>query len=220
MKMLLLALLFLQPVAFASGTVVGNGGDTIDCQASPENALEGTYVLDYVLTYNFSNSNSDVVSQRSFEDLVAELEAKDTNLGASLRLFANEIENTDPTRHYLWRKLPLGLQDLKDESITEIIPKNCMNYSQGNSQSVNIRQIIIREKRPNITIFNYDFIQFQKISQNETQKSFILIHEWLWNIVTNAKDNRVINRYLHSQSFQEDSSERVLYTLRKLGANI
>lgn len=202
---------------------VGNGGDSIDCHADSNSRFEGAYALDYLLTYRASNDNADIVPAQSWQSSLARiagiLNTKAPKLGRSLSAFAALVKNTDPRRDRVWREAPFGLVKLDDQSIVEHVPPNCMSHNE-----VMVVQAVIRLS-PGISglpppklAYSYVPRVFDQLeAQAPVQLSFLLVHEWLWDLSMNVVANRQINRFLHSSELDDLSAEEIVSRLEAYG---
>ncbi|MGE0632672.1 MAG: hypothetical protein AB7O96_09705 [Pseudobdellovibrionaceae bacterium] len=209
----------------AGGFRVGTGGDIVFCAPFEETSFKGYYLLDYLLTYNHTTANADVIGgDQTLEVITKALENKIPELGRSLRKFVTAMQGQifiapDYTKNYIWIPQRMGLNDLTDEFLFEKLPKNC--YKPGHPDQVQIIQAVIREERPHSVILRYDELQLKELRrQSELQFSFMMVHEWLWHYSANAGIVRDANRYLHSNIFFEQTSGAAELSLRNIGVDI
>ncbi|MGZ3805041.1 MAG: hypothetical protein ACXVB4_12575, partial [Pseudobdellovibrionaceae bacterium] len=131
----MIALLFLMslPIAHA-GQDAGSGGDTVECVRSADNDFNGTYALDYLLTYKESNKNTDIVSVKTLDASITRirqnLEEKLPELIESFDEFMKLVRNEDVSLPRFWEEAPFGLVDIKDEEIINLVPMNCRQDGQ------------------------------------------------------------------------------------------
>lgn len=224
MRQVLIATLLVvcSPTLWA-GQEVGSGGDAVSCTASRDNTFVGTYSLDYLLTYTESNNNQDVVEvpsvEQSLQRIRARLAEKLPEFLESFNEFTQLIRNTDVLQPRFWEEAPFGLVDIKDENLLHLVPMNCRN-----GEKVQIVQAIIRQNFLNAgvagdkTIYRFVPRVFNDLQLNApVQLSFLLVHEWLWDISHNVDRNRRINRFLHSVEFDRLSAAQVRAKLTALG---
>jgi hypothetical protein len=74
-------------------------------------------------------------------------------------------------------------------------------------KNVTLSQVVVREPRPPLTIYNYDKALLEKLKVSKMQYSFMLVHEWLWDYLDNAPAIRDTNGYLHSEEFFQSTPE-------------
>lgn len=203
--------------AQGSGTVVGNGGDLVTCQPGGRFPA-GTYVLDYVVTYDYETNNADVELLSPIK-IVEALRSRLPAMEKSLWKFLWNRYQDNPESPFQWRKASLGLLDLNDERLLEKLPENCTTERNG-ERVLALTQAVIREPRELVTIFHYDEEALRRIEHDILQSSFLWVHEWLWELVPDARVNRDVNRYLHSRAFLESSAEEAHAVMRKLGAKV
>jgi parallel beta-helix repeat protein len=219
MNYLLILLVFASGTAWA-GQDVGNGGDIIVCEKSESNELEGYYSLDYVLTYQSLNLEEVNSLDASLERIGELLKSKVPELYLSFREFKADVYNPSYAKKHAWEAAPFGLIEIKDESIAVRLPDNCLK-----NDKINLIQAVIR-LNPNYSgsetqIFKYMPSAIEKLNQERpVQTSFLMIHEWLWELSKNVDRNRRINRYLHSTSLTTQTSEEVFRELKGMGLTL
>jgi hypothetical protein len=214
------------PCLSYAGGAVGNGGFGLICRASSENFLNGTYSLDYVLSLSDAASDKDVVFvknwQESSERIYQLLTKKVPSLASYFKEFSDAAFNTtDLTATRLWQPAPFGILRLDDQTISTLVPKNCQ--VDGETQGI---PIVVRQNESFSGTQGhivYKFIPEVVKSLNQTgglQLSFLLVHEWLWDISSNLERNRRINRFLHSPQFESMSPKQVEDSLKAMGLSI
>ncbi len=203
------------------GVITGSGGDALICRAGPESPFEGTYSLDYVLTYDKDTTLVEVDSLKdSLKRISRLLEKKIPSLLPSFQRFQTYLfNNQDRTKVHFWESAEYGLVDLKDEKITNLLPENCRD---GND--VKIVQAVIRlppasTKAPeDHVIFKYVPKVVRDLSgKSPLQLSFLVVHEWLWEVTTDVEMIRRLNHFIHSQQFDDMSKSEVTDMLEGLG---
>jgi hypothetical protein len=221
-RAILAAVAALATPALAGGHSVGNGGDAVICRAAADDAFAGTYALDYLLTYSASADALVPVESldASFQRLRAQIAAKLPELLQSFDSFRVNYRNTtDLSRTRVWEEAPFGLIDLEDEAIVASLPANCRD-----GDTAHIVQAVVREW-PELSgappsHVTYRFVpsvldDLQK--QAPLQLSFLVIHEWLWDLSTNVTRNRRIDRLLHSEALERSTREQLVAQLTALG---
>jgi hypothetical protein len=213
-------LFFLFSKAHASSTSVGNGGDSVKCAPIANNSFRGLYSLDYLLTYSESTKNSDIVQIYDWESSyqrISQILKKFPDLDYSFQEFVQDIGNqSDPTRPKIWHESAFGLVDIKDERIIRKVPSNC--YKQKDDQAIDVMQTVIRTERADATIYEFDpqiLGEFQEFAP--LQYSFLLIHEWLWDLTQDVQVIRDINRFLHSEAAQKMNADQFRLAILRLG---
>jgi len=219
MKLLIFVLLLQNSTAWAGGEVT-NGGDAVFCIPNSSSSYSGYYSLDFLLTKD-SFAESDLIAgtwSESLEEIEKVLSEKSPSLGRELKLFQKRILADDLTSPLIWKKSTFGLVDIKDEDIIEKLPLNC--YERFDGSTIRIFQAVIREKRENSTIYNYDPETIKQLENVEHQLSFLLLHEWLWNYTDDVRVIRDVNRFLHSSEIKTLSSFELRKRLKILGLNL
>jgi hypothetical protein len=229
-KMLTLIVLgFCVQASFAaSGGEAGNGGNATVCYADPKTSpFVGNYAIDYLLT--FRNGNNDIVKVNSWEESTNRIARilKKGSMGTLSKWFANFVETmgnkTDYTRFRLWLEAPYGLVQLNDQNMKARLPKNCVVKSQGSRGEVleTVIQTVVRVSGPgNIIRYYYDPAQIENLKKVPLQYSFLMVHEWLWDVTTDVTVIRELNRYLHSTEAENATPEQYRATLEALGVHI
>ena len=190
--------------SLASGSYVGNGGDTIYCKASRDNDFKGHYTLDYLL--EFRQTNVGPVKIGHFSETVLRLKSylsvhypelfeHFTHFIAAVR--ANEAMNG---RH--WVEERNGLVEIEDESIQKLIPENCLSLENG-EYKLKLHQTVVRESSKDPIIYHYDDKVLENLEKNNPlQYSFFTIHEWLWDLTRDVRAVRKLNWLLHSENLK------------------
>ncbi|HUP57891.1 MAG TPA: hypothetical protein VM598_10595 [Bdellovibrionota bacterium] len=215
--------LFAASAAYA-GQDVGNGGDLIMCTRSTNNPFEGTLALDYVLTYQ----RTPLAQVRSLEESLARiekrLEEKVPGLLESFRKFRASLWNeTDPTQNFMWTPVVSGLVNVRDEDIpsAERVPENCRRGLE-----IPLMQAVIRQDpvvSGSHTLVNHKYMKekvLEVAAANPIQISFLLVHEWLWNLSDNVNRNRMVDRFLHSTEIDRMSQAEAERYLTSLGLKL
>jgi hypothetical protein len=203
------ALVFSASLAHAvSGNGVNNGGDAIQCRAGTANRLAGTYSLDYLLTLpSFSSPDRELAAVSSWgqsaERIYRLLLEKVPPAARGFDEFRQTAFNTDDyTKHRLWEPSDFGLVVLKDEKIGRAIPYNCK--SGGKTMIV---QAVLRLGKEfsgtDTIIYKYVPEVVERLEHDDPlQLSFLMVHEWLWDLNDDVEENRAANRLLHSRRFE------------------
>jgi hypothetical protein len=215
--------LFAASAAYA-GQDVGNGGDLIMCTRSTNNPFEGTLALDYVLTYQRTPLAQVRSLQESLNRIEKRLEEKVPGLLESFRKFKTSLWNeTDPTREFMWTPVVSGLVNVRDEDIpsAERVPENCRRGLE-----IPLMQAVIRQDpvvSGSHTLVNHKYMKdkvLEVAATNPIQISFLLVHEWLWNLSDNVNRNRMVDRFLHSTEIDRMSQAEAEQYLTSLGLKL
>lgn len=223
MRIVLLCLFIASQNALA-GWYVGNGGDAIECFPGTDNNLNGIYSLDYILTLQDPKGDDGMASvkswQASSDRLLKILTEKVPTLSASFRDFSRLLYNKDFSKPRVWEPAPFGLVKLDDQRIASVLPSNC-RAANGEFQ---IMQAVIRlfEDFAGTNRGHYVYKYFPEVlkrleEQSPLQLSFLLVHEWLWDVSHNVDRNRRVNRFLHSREIETMSADQVVGTLKGMG---
>jgi hypothetical protein len=200
---------------------VGNGGDLVECVNDQISPFEGLYSLDYVVSYNPKNANADIVNVKSWEESAARLARLIENKIPSWSKGFNEFVETlfkvpGPGLKRAWSPAQAGLIDLKDERLVKKLPKNCQNLSENGNPT--LMQAVIRRALKNSLVYDYDYSLLNKLQmERPLQMSFTLVHEFLWDHTDNIQLIRDVNRYLHSENFDNDTSDKIVQWLNSMG---
>lgn len=214
------------PHLWAGGVAIGNGGDIIECTQSSENELAGAYNLDYILTLPVAKGDTELEEiktwQNSIERIKNILLQKVPSLVTSFDDFSKNIYNKSNSENRVWEPSPFGLVPLDDERIATLIPINCKNQGKNLITQAIIRSTQYSDNSKNMQIiYKYDATTLQKLElQKPMQLSFLLVHEWLWDISNNVERNRRINRFLHTKKIQTMSAAEVENNLKAMGLAI
>lgn len=229
-QVLALAVLCVAQSAYAAvgGQDVGNGGDAIVCAKSAANFLDGTYALDYVLTLATADRDDDVVLAKdlstSLDRLSKVISAKVPELSPSFEEFRSTLFNeNDFTKVRIWEAAPFGLVDLDDAKIAAAVPSNCQNIATGKTELI---QAAIRQHESYTGTYGHIVYKFMPSAVKDmgktapTQLSYLLVHEWLWDLSSNVDRNRRINRFLHSPRIEAMTADEVKRNLKGMGLAI
>lgn len=204
----------------SAATVVTNGGDIVSCRDEIDAEYVGPYSLDFLLTRRSLSLDSTVevtTWEQSAQRILLWLRAKIPALGRSFSDFLIYTYNfMDESRPRIWRPAPFGLLDLADEQIISLLPANC--YVRDAAQRIAIIQSIIREQRANLIIYHFDPNILDPLrDESPLQYSFLMIHEWLWDLSRDVRVNRDVNRILHSQDLEYLPADALEQRLRNVG---
>lgn len=195
--------------------VVGNGGDAVLCEGASDNPdkgeFNGLYSLDYLLS--FPGRNDELVSWSSLDEGWRELESLVIRIMPEHRRsfqdfrhwYRNEVNLRAPR---LWEAAPFGLVPLEDEGMVSQLPNDCRKH--GQSQIV---QAVVRQdpEFSGTSKLIYKFVPavLDDLEANDPrQLTFLLIHEWLWDLSPNVDQNRRLNRFLHDKAtYSMDTAE-------------
>jgi len=198
-------------VLIASGSYVGNGGDTIYCRPSTENSFNGRYTLDFLIEYK-------TIQQplRPFIDIsTTQLELADffkrelPELYLSYQQYTLSLFKEYSELNRSWKVSNNGLLNIQDENIQKLIPTNCLK-SQGETKSLELHQTVIRDSISSNLIYYFDPILIDLQNINPQQFSFFILHEWLWDFTRNTQLLRKINWLLHSKELLNLSRQKIL----------
>jgi hypothetical protein len=227
---LLVLKLFVVVPALAAGGDVGNGGDAVVCQKAIQNPFSGTLSLDYMLTLQNGQEN-DLQPIHSFEESMTRISkimadrchegiptTKESRFSAMLEKFiASRSNHTDWSQPYIWHASAYGLVDIHDERLSRVLPKNC----QTNGVPA-IIQAIIRKPRPDMgmIVFEYDPDIELELQRQPLQQSFLYIHEFLRNYLTDIDKIRWLNWFLHSQQMEKLNEDDFRVAINRLMGNL
>lgn len=189
------------PAVDGGGSLIGNGGDTLLCEASSNNHFQGHYTLDYLLKYRseeplapWSGTLAGTVHtlRNYFSSTYPEMLPIFNDFMEGLR-----SENSNASRR--WIESRSTLQDVKDEEIVNLLPSNCLRSNAEGKREPNLFQTVIRKASMDPIEYHYDrsILDMQE-QQNPLQYSFFIIHEWLWDITQDVEVVRKMNWLLHS----------------------
>ena len=224
-------LFFLPSLGFAKlvggGNDMGNGGDFVLCEPSPENKLSGYYALDYVLTKDIA-----LFTIAEVNDLEASMLRihqglkKIPHLARSFRRFWESYRDKAISRRGIWEGAELELVDIKDEAIVSpvIIPDNCRG-PRATADTLKLKQAVIRMFRrisgspASVYVYDKELVESVETSK-PLQMSFLLVHEWLWSHSQNVNRNRRVNHFFHSVQFPLLSEAELIETLTAMGLDL
>ncbi|MBC7467043.1 MAG: hypothetical protein H7256_13725 [Bdellovibrio sp.] len=203
--------------SFAGGFAIGNGGDVVRC------AVDGYYYsLDYLITREQFVKAGKVRMKNVSESLLriqSLIDQKIPSLSASFLHYRQLLTNTaDFTKAYVWKSED-NLPDISDEEYVNYSGCTEAGYKGQFFQAI-IREKVSAPNSPAQVVFRFDPEVMKFIATNSLQHSFLLVHEWLWNIAKDAIQNRQINYFLHSKQFELFSPEQIKAYFEKTGVKI
>lgn len=198
-----------------AGHEVNNGGYMVFCPVLGEFSS-----FDYVMEVKNHSRDALVKTNNPMARISKLLSLKAPSLHASFDEFVNHLKNeSDSSRPYIWVESLYDLPEVHDADFG-YLPSWCR---MGDFGGVQIIQAVVRKKitvNPDKSriIFYYDSRTMLVLSP--LQKSFLLVHEWLWNFTSNAGIGRKVNFFLHSRDFDNLTKEQVEAKFKSLGFNI
>ena len=209
--------------AFAGSAVIGNGGQTIDCAVGPNSTEE--YALDYVVeavdredhvapVQSIEQSLERIanlihIHRRAFPELISMFES-----------FRADIFNrTDESRYNFWVPARGALSLSDDQDLLHALPYDCIRNGGPMLRQAFWRVAGTRYtgQGTETTVYHYDPEILGRLRARPVQLSFLLVHEWLWNVSSNVQLNRRINFFLHSKEFATMTDAAVRKTLEDMG---
>lgn len=215
------------------GFTVRKSGDLITCTAPTEAAapgrqFEGIYSLDYLLSATKENL-ADEVDVQNWDESTARLgRIIAEKLPAALPRFqqyVSLIENQDPAKSMVWQPSDLALLHLPLPDLEQMPPANCLETVNGVVQP-RITQMVVRKNIDTVSHqvhFLYDKAKFEQLKSNPAlakQLSFLLLHEWLWDLTDKVWVNLALNRLLHSKKIDSMSPEEFRTYLASLDIDV
>lgn len=198
------------------GIIVGNGGFAVQCSDnSAPQSFDFLFAQDE-LGQNFrvrEVNNTDESLQRIRGILKAKLPA----LVNSFDIFTSEILNADPSGQYIWEQgtpwLSGNMLPLDEAHMFVKCPDN------PNVLSVITQQIVLRKYVESLSgarvVFEYDASLYYGLPP--IQRTFLLVHEWLWNFTTDYVSNNRADYLLHSTWIETASQKDVIQTFKEIG---
>lgn len=190
----------------------GHGGDLVECSRHvPETPSQGYYSPDYLVGGAGPGAAVQATSWEASRDrILGLLDQKAPRLAASLRQFVAFMGNTsDPTQLRLWKNARHGLIDLKDEDFTGKIPSYC--------RAERLVQAVIRTENPEFTLYEYDADRVSVLRREQPlQYSFLMVHEWLWDLTDDVRMIRELNAFLHSSALETTTPAAFALYLKRL----
>ena len=223
MKIILLVIFFI--LVSKAGQEVGNGGDVVECRQSQQNTLRGLYSIDYLLTFQDSNQNNDIIKVKSLSESFFRIRKNIAKMLpeflSSFDEFIQHIGNKNFYHKYIWEEASFGLVDIKDEQIVTLLPENCKTGKTNQLIQAIIRLNSLNNGSINKVYYKYVPSIINRITvENPTQLSFLYIHEWLWEISHNVENNRRLNRFFHSIAFDQLSRYQITSLMNAAGIKI
>lgn len=206
-----------------AGGDAGNGGSVVVCSPSALNSLNGMYSVDYVLTMPEAIADDrQLYVPRNWEDSAARiwkiLAEKAPYLLESFDDFRESYRNRgNLVSGRIWESAPYGVTTILEQGAVALVPNNCLD--RGHFQSV---QAIVRQYSDytgsKLIVYKYVPAVLDGLEvQDPLQLSFLLVHEWLWDLSDNPDRNRRLNRFFHSRGIETMSVVEFDHTLNVLG---
>lgn len=206
----LCALLLIPVTGFAGGEVI-NGGNTIHCWISvPTNDYYGYYSLDWFATKAWQTETLKLVPVKtesgSFARIQAQLERLDAGLAKSFAEFTAAYAKSDVfSVGRRWVKSDFPLKVVLDPEFDEIVPSNCTAPAGEGPAGPNLILTVIRQTDARGILYRYHGWVFSLLDPQ--QKSFMVVHEWLWDFFKSGKRLRTANFLLHSNRLEQLSPQ-------------
>lgn len=198
-------------------TDVGNGGMSIECASSPSFRSYDYFVTQHEMRNSFT-VNLTLTPAESLQRIRALIATKLPAFAASFDEFVGQIQNTDPSKHYLWIKTD-ELKPIDFDALIDDFHRYGIDPCPSGYGSDDLVQVIVRETQPtpqgSQVIFHYDTHNYSHTTG--VQRSFLLVHEWLWNFTDSIASNRRADWLLHSAWFDGVSSEDAIKKLKEIG---
>lgn len=191
--------------SIASGSYVGNGGDTILCKSSPENNFQGHYTLDYLLEFRETKLGPLEITEfsQTIDRINLFLRQKYPELLSHFNHFIEAVRANQAIHGRLWIEEESKLIDIEDEKIQKLIPVNCLEEKNGEYR-LKLHQTVIREAIKDPIIYHYDKKILEELEvRNPLQYSFFIIHEWLWDLTRDVRSVRTLNWLIHSEELHK-----------------
>lgn len=191
--------------SLASGSYVGNGGDTILCKSSPENNFQGHYTLDYLLEFRETNLGPLEITtfSQTLDRLNLFLGMKYPELLTHFNQFMEGVRDNQVKHGRHWVEEESKLIDIEDENIQKLIPVNCLEEKNGEYR-LKLHQTVIREAIKDPIIYHYDKKILEELeAKNPLQYSFFIVHEWLWDLTRDVRTVRTLNWLFHSEELHK-----------------
>lgn len=208
--------------SFAGIGNIGNGGDVVVCNLIN---WSKTYNLDYLVAEERSGPDNQIIVDRSIETSIHRLariiEKKAPALSPSFNDFFQNLYNTDRSKKHIWVAED-SLPDVEDENLENQNSHICDNAMAR----PDVKQAFIRKASHHpiygvqvVLTYNRQIYEPLKF-ENPTQLSFLLVHEWLWDLNQDVAQNRNLNYFLHSKNIEGMSPVQVINKLRQLGLSL
>jgi hypothetical protein len=222
MKNLILIVAVIFAALGYAGNDHGTGGAVVECTESSGSPIgKGKYSLDYLLTYK--NGSSDIVQVLTLEESLDRLqglfEKKIPEFLETFIEFRKHILNTDYSKKRVWEEVAFGLTPVSTSVFTAEVPKNCQQGNQINTIQTVVRMFPEFSGAPkNRIIYHYIKETYNEVlAASPLQLSFLLVHEWLWDLSLHVERNMKINRFLHSDALEKLSREELIQQLKGMG---
>jgi hypothetical protein len=241
-------ILTLASASAQAGGIVGNGGQSILCTADAANRFNGYYHRDYLLGEaaqgNFSDAALRPVSNwaDSSEQIGAVIARYLPELSASFEnfrhfVFAKPDGSSINGRIRWWvaidEEFPVPV-DLADYGVPANFPGNCLQQMERDitvggipvHTTVSVvfphktvdRTVLIDQPDTKLTLYRYVPSLIRRL--DPMNLSFLLLHEWLWDLTQDPVVNQRVNWFLHSKDFTSMGQDQIRNELRELGLNL
>ncbi|MBC7464556.1 MAG: hypothetical protein H7256_01065 [Bdellovibrio sp.] len=212
----LILVLFTLPIAFANagGVHVGNGGNVVRCEGDTH-----FQSLEYVMTKSMYGTRVMPVPVYSLSEslnrIARLIEAKLPQYSSGFNEYVIQFENAEPQKTYFWNATQVN--NVGDEIV--YLPYWCRN-SRGTSEIVQavVRTVSLNSKQETLVNFDYDPKVVDDLEKNSTvQMSFLVVHEWIWNMTNDPDKNRKLDFLLHSPLMESMTAAQIQQELVKFG---
>lgn len=201
---------------------IGNGGDVVVCSFK-NNSF--TFSLDYLIADERYQEDKKIIAaptlQKATQRLAAVIAAKVPSLLPSFTEFFQALKNKDISKKYVWIDSE-NLPDIDDENVGNLNRNICdRGFYAAQVKQAFIRKVISKGNQELQVQIHYDRHIYAWLTyKNPTQLSFLLVHEWLWDLNSDVAQNRNINYFLHSKNIEKMDAADVTQKLVRLGLEI
>lgn len=142
-------------------------------------------------------------------------------LSNSFKSYVQNLNNfSDDSKPYIWKINYRDLEDISDENLEVDLPMNCVRLGE-----YHVAQAVIRNLQAPTYAFPkgqivFEFSRDALAYLNDTQTSFLYVHEWLWDLSDNVEANRNLNYFLHSEQFEKMSAKECRQVFKSFGVNL
>jgi hypothetical protein len=191
--------------------------------------LQGVYALDFVLTTFTEAAKQELVTPTDWESsklrihrILASnlpgLVSSFDEFAEALPDFENGSEQRSRTRRFWKNDTSLHLKMPLEADLYPLLPKNCTSPAYPPGHNVlffpQILQTVVRQETSEAIMYYFHPLLLKMYAkQMPLQLSFLLIHEWLWDLTSDGEVNRRLDYFIHSRQFEavdEDQFESLL----------
>lgn len=218
MRMVALISLLVGTQAFAAGGVVNKGADIVYCVGTNVGP-DSYYSLDYAVEISRGAKPDDFVQVNSWFDsmekikgILQQIDSRHSDLFSNFMASLEQIfpQKAAVPNERIWRKhkgRPLPVHSIGD---VYTIAFGCKFNLPIEKSKGPFYRVIQRTQYHSAVVYQFDFrVMNPFFHAAPLQTSYLLVHEWLWDVTKDEEINRKLNAFLHSKKIDTMTADEI-----------